>query len=75
MNVGLRKKYQQVLILKYIDELSNYEIGLRMGYTSETVANLLSKARKQFNYIIEHEKEVLPEELKPYILLLDENDG
>lgn len=70
-SVGLRKKYREVLIYKYVDELSNYDIGVRMGYTADTVANLLCKARKQLKHILEREKKILPENIQYIINLLE----
>lgn len=49
---GLRKKYERVLLLKYVDDLSYQEIGDRIGMTEKSVSNLMVKARKQFDKFI-----------------------
>lgn len=52
---GLQRKYKTILTLRYVDELSIYEIGEKMGYTKESATNLLSKARKQLITIVHKE--------------------
>ncbi len=49
---GLRKKYERVLLLKYVDDLSYQEIGGKIGMTEKSVSNLMVKARKQFDKFI-----------------------
>lgn len=73
-SMGLRRKYRDVLLYKYVHEMSNYDIGIRMGYTSDSVANLLCKARKQLQHILTREKDLLPKEIQPYISLLKSED-
>lgn len=70
-SIGLRRKYRDVLLYKYVHEMSNYDIGIHMGYTSDSVANLLCKARKQ---ILQRERDLLPKEIQPYIDLLKSED-
>lgn len=73
-SIGLRRKYRDVLIYKYVHEMSNYDIGIHMGYTSDSVANLLCKARKQLQQILQRERDLLPKEIQPYIDLLKSED-
>lgn len=47
-SVGLRKKYEDVLILNYVEDLTYEEISKRIHLTPESVGNLVHKARKQF---------------------------
>lgn len=47
--VGLRKKYEQVMIMKYVEDLSYIEIGDRINLTEKSVSNLMVKARRQFD--------------------------
>ena len=47
--VGLRKKYEDVLIMRYVEELSCQEIAdERLHMEVESVRNLVYKSRKQF---------------------------
>ena len=47
--VDLRKKYEEILIMKYVEDLSYKEISDKLGMEEESVKNLASKARKQFD--------------------------
>lgn len=47
--VGLRKKYEQVMIMKYVEDLSYIEIGDKINLTEKSVSNLMVKARRQFD--------------------------
>lgn len=73
-SIGLRRKYRDVLLYKYVHKMSNYDIGIHMGYTSDSVANLLCKARKQLQQILQRERDLLPKEIQPYIDLLKSED-
>ncbi len=73
-SIGLRRKYRDVLLYKYVHEMSNYDIGIHMGYTSDSVANLLCKARKQLQQILQRARDLLPKEIQPYIDLLKSED-
>lgn len=73
-SIGLRRKYRDVLLYKYVHEMSNYDIGIHMGYTSDSIANLLCKARKQLQQILQRERDLLPTEIQPYIDLLESED-
>lgn len=73
-SIGLRRKYRDVLLYKYVHEMSNYDIGIHMGYTSDSIANLLCKARKQLQQILQRERDLLPKEIQPYIDLLKSED-
>ena len=73
-SIDLRRKYRDVLLYKYVHEMSNYDIGIHMGYTSDSIANLLCKARKQLQQILQRERDLLPKEIQPYIDLLESED-
>lgn len=73
-SIGLKRKYRDVLLYKYVHEMSNYDIGIHMGYTSDSIANLLCKARKQLQQILQRERDLLPKEIQPYIDLLESED-
>lgn len=47
--VDLRKKYEEILIMKYVEDLSYKEISDKLGMEEESVKNLACKARKQFD--------------------------
>lgn len=73
-SIGLRRKYRDVLLYKYVHEMSNYDIGIHMGYTSDSIANLLCKARKQLQQILQRKRDLLPKEIQPYVDLLKSED-
>lgn len=45
---GLRKKYEDVLIMNYVEDLSHQEIADKLNMTRESVGNLVTKSRKLF---------------------------
>ena len=47
--VDLRKKYEEILIMKYVEDLSYKEISDKLGMEEESVKNLACKGRKQFD--------------------------
>lgn len=47
LRCGLKHKYENVLILWYIDELDYISIGDRVGMQGESVANMIVDAKKQ----------------------------
>lgn len=46
---GLRKKYEEVLIMRYVDDLSCNDIADIKHIEVESARNLVWKARKQFD--------------------------
>lgn len=58
--VGLKYKYEQVLWLIYIEELSYAEVSTQLNITRESVGNLVTKARKQLKYLIDKQGILLP---------------
>ena len=46
---GLRKKYEDVLIMRYVKDMSCQEIADKKCMEVESVRNLVWKARKQFD--------------------------
>ena len=47
LECGLKKRYENVLLLSYIEELDYISIGDRLGMQSESIGNMLVEARKQ----------------------------
>lgn len=45
----LRKKYEELLVLRYVDDLSCDEIADKKHKEVQTIRNEVSLARKQFN--------------------------
>lgn len=62
--VGLNKDYKNVLYKKYVEEKSLVEIANELGYTKETVNNLISKSRKVLEEILLEQYELLPKEVQ-----------
>lgn len=48
-SAGLRKKYEDVLIMRYVDDLSCQDIADIKHLEVESVRNLVWKARKTFD--------------------------
>lgn len=46
---GLRKKYEEILIMRYVKDMSCQDIADKKCMEVESVRNLVWKARKQFN--------------------------
>lgn len=69
--VGLKYKYEQVLWLIYIEELSYAEVSTQLNITRESVGNLLTKARKQLKYLIDKQGILLPEEIQQYLSIFN----
>ena len=51
--LGLRKKYEELLIMRYVDELSCEEIADKKFKEVQTIRNEVCKARKIFNKFID----------------------
>ena len=62
--VGLNKEYREVLIKKYVQEKSLVEISSELGYTKESVNNLISKSRKVLENLLIDQYELLPEKIQ-----------
>ena len=62
--VGLNKEYREVLIKKYVQEKSLVEISSELGYTKESVNNLISKSRKVLENLLIEQYELLPEKIQ-----------
>ena len=62
--VGLNKEYKDVLYRKYVQEKSLVEISSELGYTKESVNNLISKSRKVLENLLIDQYELLPEKIQ-----------
>lgn len=69
--VGLKYKYEQVLWLIYIEELSYAEVSTQLNITRESVGNLVTKARKPLKYLIDKQGILLPEEIQQYLSIFN----
>ena len=69
--VRLKYKYEQVLWLIYIEELSYAEVSTQLNITRESVGNLVTKARKQLKYLIDKQGILLPEEIQQYLSIFN----
>lgn len=47
-SVGLRKKYEDILIKRYVDDMSCIDIADEKHMEVESIRNIVWKARKQF---------------------------
>ena len=52
-SAGLRKKYEDILIMRYVDDLSCMDIADQKQMEVESIRNLVWKARKQFDKFTE----------------------
>lgn len=52
-SAGLRKKYEDILIMRYVDDLSCMDIADKKQMEVESIRNLVWKARKQFDKFTE----------------------
>jgi DNA-directed RNA polymerase specialized sigma24 family protein len=67
---GLKTKSELLLWKFYIEGKSCYEIADDLGIESSSVGKALWNAKKELQTIISNEKELIPDEVKPYIELL-----
>lgn len=70
--VGLKTKQERALIGFYVEEKSYYELADELNMTTESVGNLICKAKKEFNKKLEGQKAVLPLEILPYLDLFND---
>lgn len=71
-NIGLKKQSREILISKYIDELSIAEMCEKFGYEERNLGKKIANAKKEMNTIIEKEYKFMDDDLKDYIKLLIE---
>ncbi len=50
--LGLRSRHENVLIMKYVDEMNSEQIGAKLCITPESANNLVYEARKEFDKYI-----------------------
>lgn len=67
---GLKTKSELLLWKFYIEGKSYYGIADDLGIESSSVCKALWNAKKELQTIISNEKELIPDEVKPYIELL-----
>ena len=57
-SIGLRKRYENILIMRYVDDMSCMDIADELHVEVETARNSVYMARKQFDkYFVEVNKE------------------
>ena len=66
---GLKTKSELLLWKFYIEGKSYYKIDDDLGIESSSVGKALWNAKKELQTIISNEKELIPDEVKPYIEL------
>lgn len=67
---GLKTKSELLLWKFYIEDKTYSEIANDLGIESSSVGKALWNAKKELQTIISNEKELIPDEVKPYIELL-----
>lgn len=72
-NIGLSKLNKEILVAKYIDEMSINEMCNKFCYDRKNVEFKISKAKKELNRIIEREYKIMDDKLKEYIKLIIED--
>lgn len=70
--VGLKDKQARVLIGFYVEERSYFELAEELQMTTESIGNLICKAKKEFNKKLQGQKHILPLEVIPYLDLFQE---
>lgn len=68
-SIGLKNKYEQILWLIYVEELSYSQIADKLKMTRESVGNLATKAKKELKYLIDKQDILLPDNIRNYIQL------
>lgn len=74
-SIGLKKKQEKALMMKYVDEASIYEIAEELGMTYESANNFLCKSRKAMLEILKNEKDVIPEDIKSKLKVFNEDEN
>lgn len=69
-SLQLKRKYEDVLKLYYIDELNHYEIADKLHMTKESVGNLIHTARKEMFKVIEKQYKFLGTDSQELIKIL-----
>lgn len=72
-NIGLSKLNKEILVAKYIDEMSINEMCNKFCYDRKNVEFKISKAKKELNRIIDREYKIMDDKLKEYIKLIIED--
>ena len=73
--IGLKKKQEKALMMKYVDEASIYEIAEELGMTYESTSNFLCKSRKAMFDILKNQKDVIPEDIKSRLSIFNESEN
>ncbi len=61
---GLKDEYREVVVMKYLDELTTGEIADALGKSAANVRVLLHRATRALSDIIEHDRQRTPENLE-----------
>lgn len=69
-SLQLKKKYEEILTLYYIEELNHYEIADKLNMTKESVGNLITKARKEMFDVINKQYKFMDIETQELIKIL-----
>lgn len=73
--IGLKKKQEKALMMKYVDKASIYEIAEELGMTYESTSNFLCKSRKAMFDILKNQKDVIPEDIKSRLSIFNESES
>lgn len=69
-SIGLKMKYESVLLMYYVDEKNYHEIAEILCLREQSVKNLVCKAKKELESIIKNEFDLFDDDIKKYIKLL-----
>ena len=69
-NIGLTKGSRELLIAKYIDEMSTYEMCDIFGYDEKYIINKIARAKQEMSRILAREYKFMSDDLKEYINLI-----
>ena len=70
--IGLKKRQEKALMMKYVDECSQYDIAKELGMTYESAGNFLCKARNDMLKILREEQDIVPDEVKKHLNIFNE---
>lgn len=65
--LGLHKRNEQILMLKYVEQESLWDISEEMALTYESASNLLSASRLEMKRLMKDDYELYPKEVQVLI--------
>lgn len=63
-SLGLHKRNEQILMLKYVEQRGLWDIAEKMTVTYESASNLLCLSREEMQRLMIEDYDILPKEVK-----------